>query len=207
MKMNKLEKLLVNTPGRLVLQRLVPTPFFLSQRQLPAQPDCLEIGCGQGAGVEIILEKFKARRVIAFDYDPEQVRLAKQRIHPNYRGYFNLCVADAASLCFPSARFDAVFNYAILHHVAGWREALAEIYRMLKPGGQFFYEELLRPVLDVPIFARLFEHPPAARFTQAEFEQALIQLGFKVGHSRQYLRSYLLGVAQKPCGCKVATFD
>ncbi len=197
MKMHRFEKLMVNTPVRALFQCLVPTPFFLKHSRLPPQPLCLEIGCGQGAGGEIILEEFKARRVIAIDYDTAQVKLAKNRIRLKHRPYLQLLTGDAASLSFASAQFDAVFDYGILHHVPGWREALAEIFRVLKPGGQFFYEEMLKPLIGNYVFDKLFPHPPEALLVREEFERALVEQGFKLCGSRQRMKSYLIGVAQK----------
>jgi ubiquinone/menaquinone biosynthesis C-methylase UbiE len=197
MKMHRLEKLMVNTPARALFQRLVPTPFFLKHSRLSSNPLCLEIGCGQGAGGEIILEKFNARRVIAIDYDTAQVKLAQKHIRSKYRPNLQLLTGDAASLSFVSARFDAVFDYGILHHVPGWRKALAEIFRVLKPNGQFFYEEMLETLIGNYVFDKLFPHPPEALLTQQEFEQALIKQGFKLCGSRQRMKSYLIGVAQK----------
>jgi ubiquinone/menaquinone biosynthesis C-methylase UbiE len=198
MKMTRLEKLLVNTPFRALHQRLVATNFFLRHSQLPNRSFCLEIGCGQGAGVKLILEKFNARQVTALDYDIEQLRLAQRRIRSGEHHNVHLLVSDAASLCFTKAQFDAVFDYGILHHVPDWTKALSEIYRVLKPKGFFFYEEILKPVLTNYLFAKLFPHPPEGYFTRLEFEHILTQAGFTVIRRRQFAVSYLLGVARKP---------
>jgi trans-aconitate methyltransferase len=44
------------------------------------QREVLEIGCGRGVGTEIILERFGARRVFAFDFDPTMVKRARRRL-------------------------------------------------------------------------------------------------------------------------------
>ena len=44
--------------------------------------------------------------------------------------------------------YDAVFDFGIIHHIPRWREALDEVARVLKPGGRFFFEEVLRDALD-----------------------------------------------------------
>ena len=49
-----------------------------------------------------------------------------------------------------------MFDFGIIHHVPQWRRALAEVARVLKPGGRFYAEEVLR----------------GARFDQADFFQA-----------------------------------
>jgi SAM-dependent methyltransferase len=47
-----------------------------------------------------------------------------------------LAEADAARLPFASACFDAVIGVHVFHLIAGWREALGEARRCLKPSGQ-----------------------------------------------------------------------
>lgn len=198
MGMPKLEKFFTNSIPRALMQYFVPTPFFLKHSKLPPKPVCLEIGCGQGAGAEIILKEFGAGRVIAIDYDPEQIELAKKNLCPSCRPHISFQVGDAARLSFNSNQFDAVFEYGILHHVANWKGALREIYRVLKPGGYFFYEDILTSLLENPFFETFFPHDPQARFTRKKFEQVLLQTGFNLCAATELARSYLLGVANKP---------
>jgi ubiquinone/menaquinone biosynthesis C-methylase UbiE len=40
-----------------------------------------------------------------------------------------------ADLQLDSEKFDAVFAFGLFHHVPQWPRALAEVYRVLKPGG------------------------------------------------------------------------
>ena len=40
------------------------------------------------------------------------------------------CIEAAA------ATYDAVVDFGIIHHIPHWRAALAEIFRVLKPGGR-----------------------------------------------------------------------
>ena len=55
-----------------------------------------------------------------------------------------LFVGDAERIDVPDASFDAVVDYGILHHVPDWRRALREIARVLKPGGMFYFEDILK---------------------------------------------------------------
>jgi ubiquinone/menaquinone biosynthesis C-methylase UbiE len=41
----------------------------------------LEVGCGQGVGAEVILDRLGAARVTAFDVDESMVELAQRRLH------------------------------------------------------------------------------------------------------------------------------
>lgn len=44
---------------------------------------------------------------------------------------------DAESLPFESDRFDVVYSWGVIHHSAHPERIIAEIHRVLKPGGQF----------------------------------------------------------------------
>ncbi len=65
--------------------------------------------------------------------------------------------------------FDVVVEYGILHHIPHWRGALAESARVLKPGGVFYFKDLLKGFVNAPGMVQLFDHPHATQFTGAEF--------------------------------------
>jgi ubiquinone/menaquinone biosynthesis C-methylase UbiE len=101
----------------------------------------LEIGCGTGAGIQLILTKFGAARVDAFELDTSSARWARQR-HLRKGRNVPLWVGNARYIPVADATYDAVFDFGVLHHVVRWREALAEIHRVLKPRGRFYCEEI-----------------------------------------------------------------
>ena len=78
--LNTFEKAMMNNPIREAIQRHFEAPRFLSMGSSMNNGLALEIGCGQGVGVEIILDLFKASRVDAFDLDSEMVQLAQKRL-------------------------------------------------------------------------------------------------------------------------------
>jgi ubiquinone/menaquinone biosynthesis C-methylase UbiE len=109
---------------------------------------------------------FGAKSVTAIDLDPKMVARAQGRL-AGYGGRASVGTGDVTDLQFPVGHFDAVFNFAVLHHVPDWQSGLGEIARVLAPGGRFFSQD--HDVANHDWLSRqLFRHPPD-RFTNAEF--------------------------------------
>lgn len=70
MKLNFIERLIINNPVRAFIQSHIEGPMLRKMAGLKSYPLCLEIGCGRGIGAQIIAEHFGAEKVIATDIDP-----------------------------------------------------------------------------------------------------------------------------------------
>jgi SAM-dependent methyltransferase len=91
----------------------------------------LDLGCGDGQ----LTEKIKATdaAVTAIDASAEMVAAARARGVAADQG-------PAEHLPYPDQTFDAVFSNAVLHWVRGQDEMMAEVHRVLRPGGRFVAE-------------------------------------------------------------------
>jgi len=182
MKLNRFEKLMMNNPVRSRMQRQEAAVLVRMGGALEGGR-ALEVGCGRGVGSEIILDLFNADHVDAFDLDPDMVRRACKRLAR--RGeQTRIWQGDATAIDVPDDTYDAVFDFAIIHHVPRWRDALAEIRRVLKPGGRFYCEEILRDFIHHPIWSRLLDHPMEDRFDHDGFREALGECGFDIVATR-----------------------
>ncbi len=76
MKLNRVEKALMNNPVRALVQRRHEAAMMERLGGRMDGESVLEIGCGRGVGTEIIFERFRAGRVHAFDLDPEMIKRA-----------------------------------------------------------------------------------------------------------------------------------
>ena len=197
MRMNRTETVLVNSPPRRWLQRAVETPVLLRLGGRMAGGTALELGCGQGAGIELILDRFGADRVIGFDLDEAMVARARRRLAG--RSDVDVRVGDAVAIDLPDASVDAVFDFAIIHHVPDWQTAVGEIRRVLRPGGRLYYREVTKHALDRPTYLMLFDHPDHDRFTASDFVAALEDHDLRVGdrHRTLIAGDYALGVAER----------
>jgi len=166
--LNGLERVLMNNPIRAAIQRHMEARWLLDMGGPMAGGHALEVGCGRGVGVEIIFDVFGAERVDAFDLDVAMVRRAQRRL-AHRGGRVRLWIGDATRITADDAAYDAVFDFGILHHVPDWRTAVAELYRVLKPGGRLYAEEMLAGLILNPLVRRLVDHPAEDRFDCATF--------------------------------------
>jgi SAM-dependent methyltransferase len=201
MKLGKAETLLVNNWVRAELQLRVEAPLLARLSPLPAGARVLEIGCGRGVGVRAILKQFTPGEVAAFDFDPEQVERARaylDRTLPREEmAKVKLARGDATHIDAPDASFDAVFDWGVVHHVDGWRPAVREVGRVLKPGGLFYYAEPTRTLVDLPLVNRIFVHPASGRFTRDEFLAELGASGLRPVRSGGLSRILFWGAARR----------
>jgi ubiquinone/menaquinone biosynthesis C-methylase UbiE len=114
-------------------------PFFASfARQvadaldLPRDAQVLDLAAGRGALTRELAGR--AGRMVAVDAAPRMVDLLA-RDHPAVETR----VMDAAALEFPDATFDLVVAGFVLHILPDPVAAVAEVRRVLRPGGQFAF--------------------------------------------------------------------
>jgi ubiquinone/menaquinone biosynthesis C-methylase UbiE len=178
--LNLAEKLVVNNPVRGLVQRFYEAPMLLRMAGRLDGKRVLEVGCGAGVGMEVILRKFGAASVLGMDLDPAMVKRAQRRIQ-SYAGSAEAIVGDVTAIPATDGAFDAVFDFGIIHHVPNWEKAIQEIRRVLRPGGLFLFEEVSKQALDRWVYRTFFEYPTENRFTAAAFRSSLERNGFAVG--------------------------
>ena len=84
-----------------------------------------------------------------------------------------------------------------IHHVTEWRCALAEVARVLRPGGRFYSEEVLRAAIVHPPVRRLLTHPQADRFDRAQFTEVLRTDGLHPIASGEFAGAFAWVVADR----------
>ena len=94
----------------------------------------LEIGLGQGADAEQIVRRGGVYSGV--DLTDESVKRVTMRFALDDLPYKRIEQASALQLPFEKDAFDVVYSHGVLHHIPEIRHAAAEIYRVLKPGGQ-----------------------------------------------------------------------
>jgi 2-polyprenyl-3-methyl-5-hydroxy-6-metoxy-1,4-benzoquinol methylase len=92
----------------------------------------LEIGCGNGADGSMFA--MHGARYFAVDLTSEAVRATREHFAAEgLEGDFRQ--DNAERLAFDDASFDMVYSFGVLHHTPHPEAAVAEVHRVLKPGG------------------------------------------------------------------------
>ena len=106
-----------------------PVPQLLDAAGVQADVRVLDVGTGTGTAAAAACER--DAKVTAVDAEPSMVELAAQAAPAA-----DVQVAVLPVLPFADGEFDAVVGNFVLNHVGRPREALAELRRVLRPGGR-----------------------------------------------------------------------
>lgn len=128
---------------RLVAQARFLEPYTHPFVDLSGCVDILEIGCGVGAQIDVVLRRHPQARVTGVDIARMQLDKARALLTaPLSTGKVALCAASGAALPFPADSFDAVYAFWLLEHVAKPLPILREAHRVLEPGGRLYCTEV-----------------------------------------------------------------
>lgn len=112
----------------------------------------LEVGCGPGH-LSVLLARDQGLDVTGLDLDPEMVESARANVaQSGVDGPPEFVVGDAAALPFADSSFDLVVSTLSMHHWSDPGLGLAEIGRVLRPGGRALIWDIRPGVLSF--------HPP-----------------------------------------------
>lgn len=119
--------------------RLLPT--YLAET--PIDASVLDVGCGGGQLLLELAKRHPQWRLTGLDLSPGQIARANKRAKAA-GAKINFVQGSALALPFAADSFDAVISVASLKHWPDAARGLAEIYRVLKPGGRMWVFEVDR---------------------------------------------------------------
>ncbi len=107
-------------------------PLFLGFAGVAPGERVIEIGCGTGNLTAALAERGDLSGIDAIDYDTDFVEEARRRLAgPGVR----IAQGDACALAYPDGAFDRALSMLVLHFVTDGARAVAEMRRVLRPGG------------------------------------------------------------------------
>jgi SAM-dependent methyltransferase len=164
---------------------LEPFIFRFARFAEAAGRSVLEIGVGMGAD-HLQWARSRPALLAGIDLTPRAIRLTRSRLELE-GATTSLHVADAERLPFADESFDIVYSWGVLHHSPDTAAAVAEVYRVLKPGGRaavmIYHRDsilgrllwlrygMLRGVSIDETYARHLESPGTKAYSRAAAEQ------------------------------------
>ena len=123
-----------------------PGEYDFLRDRLPAGGDILEIGCGEGSNMEVLAAP--ARRFVGCDLSALALRLARDSSPSG--GTNRFVRGEGEALPFADGTFGAVMGISLLEHLPHPETVIAEMARVLAPGGTLL---LLSPQYGGPLGA------------------------------------------------------
>lgn len=137
----------------------------------------LEVSCGHGGGASYLLRTLHPASYTGLDFNPAGIAFCRER--HNLPG-LDFVQGDAESLPFVDQSFDAVINVEASHCYPRFPRFLAEVARVLRPGGHFLYADL------------------RARHLIAKWESAMAEAPLRQRCSRVINAEVLRGIEKNP---------
>ena len=163
--------------------------------------DLLDVGCGTGPMIELLLQRYPRRRYTGLDITPEMIAAARRKRLPNAE----FVVGDSERLPFADGRFDAVICANSFHHYPDPQAFLNGAARVLRPGGRLILRDYtsFAPVVwlmnhvELPL-ANLAGHGDVRCYTLRETAEMLDAAGLRVLRLERRPKFRLHLAAEKP---------
>jgi ubiquinone/menaquinone biosynthesis C-methylase UbiE len=157
------------------LQRLMPD----AARSYPVVAD---VGCGYGRSLGKLHQRFTPQKLIGMDIDPEMIQASAREVAQlGIPAEFICCSSSNIKLADNSV--DLLFCHQTFHHLIDQERAIAEFFRVLKPGGVLLFAESTRRYIHSWIIRLLFRHPMDVQKTAPEYLAMVRRAGFSVPDS------------------------
>ena len=126
---------------RLIFGRVQETTLQLAAVEVARPAAILDVGCGTGRLLRSAAVRFPAARLVGVDAAIEMVRQAEASTPAGITIEFQQAIAE--ELPFPNAQFDLVFSTVTFHHWRDQDRGIAEVARVLAPGGRWLLADFI----------------------------------------------------------------
>ncbi|MDJ0794105.1 MAG: methyltransferase domain-containing protein [Woeseiaceae bacterium] len=166
--------------------------------------EVLEIGCGTGSTA--LVHAPYVKHILGTDVSPKMIEIAKGKAAAENIDNITFDVASMDDLDIADQSLDAVLALSVLHLLDDRDDAIAKIYKMLKPGGVFVSSTVCLGdtmkffKLLAPIGKFLGLMPLLRVFKVQELETSLTDAGFEIDHQWQHGKGRVAFIVAKKGG-------
>lgn len=174
---------------------------MVQRGQITSDSVVIDVGCGSGT-IAMGLCRSTGCRVTGVDLSGVRIANAIDALDDqpeDVRNKVTFKKGSATDLPFEGESFDRAWSQATIYHVPDKVKVLEEVYRVLKPGGIFVFDDLIKPQPNIGEKAVKFVYERLLFDTDFSFEsyqEALKATGFEVLEaediSRHLKTSYLM---------------
>lgn len=137
-------------PHKNALQESLEVPALTRLLRLPTGRRMLEVGCGRGVALAPLARRSRPSYLAGLELDCRAFAEAARSIARTGTPAA-LFQGDVRAMPFPDESFDVVVDFGTCYHIDRAEEALAEIERVLAPGGLFVHEAPASQLLAHPL--------------------------------------------------------
>lgn len=160
--------------------------------------EVLDVGTGTARIPIELAGRSEHARITAVDLAAHMLELGARNVERAGHGdRIALELIDAKGLPYDDGRFDVVMSNSIVHHIPEPRGVLAEMLRVVRPGGLLFVRDLLRPEDDAAVEHLVATHAGSENADQQQLFRQSLHAALTVDEMRNMLVS--LGVDPTAC--------
>ena len=156
-------------------------PYMPAERTRFAR--ILDVGCGFGHSFAELAQRFSPDAIVGLDADPGLEKRARAEAEA-CSVPVSLHYANASAMGLPDNEFDLIFCHQTFHHIIEQEAAMAEFFRVLKPGGVLLFAESTRRYIHSLQIRLLFRHPMHVQKTAEEYVDIIRRAGFDLPDTR-----------------------
>lgn len=167
---------------------MVQNPFkiyefleVVSTSELKREHSILDLGCGKGHWTLLLASR--CHKAIGVDISEDEIVTARKFVRNSHlRHHVQFLCTRLEETRFSPACFDRIFSFCVLEHIKNLEEVLTEVFRILKPGGQFHVSvDSLATIKNKALLNKHKQDNLVFRyFTKASLHQQLSAIGFEV---------------------------
>ena len=157
----------------------------ITQSYLEPNMTVLEFGCGTGSTA--LIHAPKVKQYIGTDLAENMIEIANQKQRKSALSNLTFKTTQLNDFNPQTHAFDAVLGLNVLHLMADWKHAIAQVSALLKPGGVFItstacLKEGINPYQFIAPFTQWVGLPLVKVFTRKELESTLESAGFTLDY-------------------------